>query len=243
VTDSETTTVVPPLRLGGLLRTTLRTYRDHAARVAWTAVALYVPIGFLEAFVVDVGEGYSDRHDGFLAALLFAFVLIVTSVSVAGDAFFAGFLDAAVGEEVHGHPRRSIPQILRTLPYRRLIIADFILSFGIATGSVAFVVPGLVLFTLFCLIGPLINIERLTVRQAFARSFRLVRPVFWITAVAVTLPVVGEHELAHALQVWAVGSYLLKALVDGVLAAVVYSLVGMVEVTLAYELIRRDQPG
>ena len=36
---------------------------------------------------------------------------------------------------------------------------------------------------------------------------------------------------------------LLKALVDGLLAAIVYSLVGMLEVTLAYELISRDQPG
>jgi hypothetical protein len=224
-----------------VVRNALRAYIRRFGRVAGTAVVLYVPLGFLEALFVDVGEGYHERHSGVVAGILFAAVLVVTSVSVAGDAFFSGFLDAAVGEEQHGQPSRPIGQILRTLPYGRLILADVLLSFTIASGSLAFVIPGLVLFTLFCLIGPLINIERLTVRKAFVRSYRLVRPVFVVTAVIVTLPVVAEHEIAHSLQVWALGSYGWKALVDGLLAAVVYSIVGMIEVTLAYELIARDR--
>jgi hypothetical protein len=224
-----------------VVRDALRAYARRFGRVAGTAVLLYVPIGFLEALFVDFGEGYHEHHNGVIAAALFVAVLIVTSISVAGDAFFSGFLDAAVGEEQHGHPSRPIGQILRTLPYARLIVADVLLSFTIAGGSLAFVIPGLVLFTLFCLIGPLINIERLTVRKAFARSYHLVRPVFVMTVLIVTLPVLAEHEVAHSLQVWAFGSYAAKALVDGLLAAVVYSIVGMTEVTLAYELIARER--
>ena len=62
-----------------------------------------------------------------------------------------------------------------------------------------------------------------------------------MTVLIVTLPVLAEHEVAHSLQVWAFGSYAAKALVDGLLAAVVYSIVGMIEVTLAYELIARER--
>ena len=152
-------------------------------------------------------------------------MLIVTSISVAGDAFFSGFLDAAVGEEQHGHPSRPIGQILRTLPYARLIVVDVLLSFTIAGGSLAFVIPGLVLFTLFCLIGPLINIERLTVRKAFARSIPP-RPA--------RLRDDGPDRHASR-SCRARGRALLaglgvrflrpKALVDGLLAAVVYSIV------------------
>jgi hypothetical protein len=243
VVTTGTDSALPPLRPLPVVRSALATYRSNFRRVACTATILYVPLGFLEAFFVDTGEGYYERHDNVTAGVLLAAVVIVTSVSVAGDAFFAGFLDAAVGEEYHGHPRRSIPAILRTLPYRRLIMADIVLGVTTAAGSLLFLIPGLVLFTLFCLVGPLVNIEGRTVRQALARSYRLVRPVFFVTAVVVTLPVIAEHELVHALQVLAFGSYLLKALVDGVSGAVVYSVVGMVEVTLAYELIDRDRAG
>jgi hypothetical protein len=237
---TSTETALPSVRPVAVVRAALAAYRTHFARVAGTAVALYVPIGFFEAFFIDVGEGYYERHDDILAGLVFAAVLIVTTVSVAGDAFFAGFLDAAVGEEMHGHPHRTIRRILRTLPYRRLIVADLLLGLTTAAGSLVLLIPGLAVFTLFCLVGPIINIEGVTVRQAFARSYHLVRPVFLVTVVVVTVPLVAEHELVHALQVWAFGSYVLKALVDGISSAVVYSIVGMVEVTLAYELIRRD---
>ena len=125
-----------------VVRSALATYRSNFRRVACTATILYVPLGFLEAFFVDTGEGYYERHDNVTAGVLLAAVVIVTSVSVAGDAFFAGFLDAAVGEEYHGQPRRSIPAILRTLPYRRLIIADIVLGVTTAAGSLLFLIPG-----------------------------------------------------------------------------------------------------
>ncbi|HZP28769.1 MAG TPA: hypothetical protein VFC99_07445 [Acidimicrobiia bacterium] len=224
-----------------IVRAALAAYRSQFGRVALTAVALYVPIGFFEAFFVDLGEGYFERHDNVVAGILLAAVLVVTSVSFVGDAFFAGFLDAAVGEEFHGHPHRTIGDILRHLPYRRLVVADVLLGVLTGAASLALLVPGLLFFTFFCLVGPLINIERLPVRAAFARSFHLVRPAVLVVAAVVTLPVVAEHELAHALQIWAEHSYALKAAVDGGLAAVVYSIVGMVEVTLAYELIARDR--
>ena len=229
-----------PVRPRGVVADAIAAYRSQFRRVALTAVAVYVPLGFFEAYLVDVGKGYFDHHDGALAALLFAAVLLFTSLSFAGDAIFAGFLDAAVGEEYHGHPHRHFGDVIRHLPYRRLIIANVVLGALIAGGSLALLVPGIVAFTLFCLVGPLVNIERLNVRSAFRRSFRLVRPVFPVAALIVTLPVLLEHEVAHALQVWAERSYGLKAVVDGLLAAGVYSVVGMIEVTLAYVLISRD---
>jgi hypothetical protein len=224
-----------------VLRGALAAYHNQFRRVAGTAIVLYVPIGFLEAFFVDAGEGYYERHRTFLTGLLFAAVVVVTTIGFAGDAFFSGYLEAAVGEEFHGHPHRSFGEIVRVLPYRRLIVASILLGLVTAVGSLAFLLPGLALFTLFCLVGPLINIEGLTVRGSFRRSYHLVRPVFLLAAVLVTLPVAVEHEIVHGLQIWAEDSYALKALVDGFSAAVIFSIVGMIEVTLAYLLIERDR--
>lgn len=230
----------PHPRPSEVVRDALRAYRGQFARVALTAVILYVPIGFFEAYFVDVGEGFYERHETFLAALVLAATLLVTTLGFTGDAFFSGFLDAAVGEEYHGHPHRTIGAILRNLPYRRLIGAAILLGLVTSLGTLALLVPGIVLFTLFCLVGPLINIERLTVRAAFRRSRRLVRHAFFVTALVVTLPLFLEHELVHGLQIWVEHSYVLKAVVDGLLAAGVYSVTGMIEVTLAYELIDLD---
>jgi hypothetical protein len=173
--------------------------------------------------------------------LVLAGVLLVTTVSFAGDAFFSGFLDAAVGEEYHGHPHRPIGDVVRQLPYRRLIGAAILLGLVTGAGSLLLFVPGVVVFTLFCLVGPVINIEGLTVRAAFGRSRRLVRRAFFVTALFVTLPAFVEHEVAHGLQIWAEHSYYLKAIVDGLIAAAFYNVIGMVEVTLAYELIDLDR--
>ncbi len=230
------------LRVLALVTKSLRLYRGNFWRIAGTAVVVFVPFGFFETFVIDITEGYEDHHSGAVAGLIFAAVLLSSSFGYFGDAFYAGFLDAAVGAEAYGHERTRVSTVLRTLPYGRFVAAEIVTTLVTGALSLAFIVPGLIVNTLWCIVGPLINIERLSVRQALVRSYQLVRPAFWIAFFAVSLPVIAEEEIAHAIEsLFVEHSYLDGALVNGFLAAFVWSIVGLIEVVLAYELIRRDR--
>jgi hypothetical protein len=168
---------------------------------------------------------------------LVALVLTMMGLSVFGTEFFAGLMDRVAGEEERGHPRQPLRRILRTLPYGRLIAADVLLAVGTALFSLALVVPGIVFFTFFSLVGPVVVMEDRKVRDAFGRSRRLVRGHFWLVFILVTLPIVLEENVVHGIVEAFDGLGLLAVFVMNTLAgAVVGSIVAVVEVTLAHRL-------
>ena len=131
---------------------------------------------------------------------------------------------------------------LRTLPWARLLVADAILVAATTIGTALFVVPGLIVFTLFCLVGPLVNIEGIGVTAAFRRSASLVRTAPWPTVFLVTVPTYVEITLLHGFEfAEAEHAYLLAFAVSAVIGATVGAFVGLFEVTLAYELLRFER--
>ncbi len=103
---------------------------------------------------------------------LLAPLLVIAGVATFGTTFFAGLLDRIVGEEERGHPRRSLREVLRTLPYWRLIGADVLLSLGAVVALLLLVVPGLIFYTFFSLVGPAVVMEDRGVFDGFRRSVR-----------------------------------------------------------------------
>ena len=100
----------------------------------------------------------------------------------------------------------------------------------------------MIVYTFLALTGPLINIEHLGVVAAFRRSFYLVRPKFWLTLCAVTVPVTIESWLDETGDLIFHGAPWLAALaLDGLLAVTLLAGIGLIEVTLTYELIERDR--
>ena len=79
---------------------------------------------------------------------------------------------------------------------------DLSVSVIVAVGTVLGALPGLAAFTLLCLSGPLLVRGDLGVRAAMARSVDLTRRHLLVTVVVVTLPVVLEHELLDALDIF-----------------------------------------
>jgi hypothetical protein len=153
-------------------------------------------------------------------------------------------MDRVVGEEERGHPRQPLRQILRTLPYGRLIAVDLLLVLGTAVLSFALLVPGIVFFTFYSLVGPAVVMEDRKVLSAFRRSARLVRGHFWLVFLLVTLPIALEENVVHGI-VEAVDSLGLLAVfaINTLAGAVVGSVVAVVEVTLAHRLaIRKPDP-
>jgi hypothetical protein len=173
-----------------------------------------------------------------------AALFVVASLATFGTTFFAGLLDRIVGEEERGHPRRPLGQVLRTLPYWRLIAADVLLSLGAAVATILLIVPGLIFYTYFSLVGPAVVMEDRKVFDAFRRSMRLVRGKFWLTFLLVTLPILVEEDAVHGM-VALVGdaSPLLVFVVNTLAGAAVGSVVALVEVTLAGRLaMRKPEP-
>jgi hypothetical protein len=231
-----------PVRVGPLWRHALTTYRARFPVVAGAAVVVFVPLALLMTAITIWGQRFSADQAGGRGLLVFLATLLGTSVIVLGSAFYAGLLDKVVGEHQHGHHRESVSDILRTLPYRPLVAADLLLSVIVAAGLLLFVLPGVILFTLFALVGPLITIEGQTPLGAFRRSVTLIRPVFGIAFVAVTLPVVLEHAFVHTIEhaVLHRPPFLTAFILSGIGAVTVAAFVGLVEVTLAFALLHRE---
>ena len=78
--------------------------------------------------------------------------------------------------------------------------------------------------------------------SAFGRSWQLVRRRFWLTLGLVTLPVQFEQWALHAIHYAEIFDHPVVPafLLNGLLGAVIGSIVGLVEVVLTYELIEED---
>jgi hypothetical protein len=188
----------------------------------------------LTAFAETAIEEWANRAGWILTT-------IVGSVAIAadllGEIFFVGVLDRLVGE-AHGRPAQSPLRVLRTLPYRPLILADVLVAILVAVGLLAFVVPGVIAFTFVCLSPPIVNIERRSAFSALRRSAHLVRGCFKLTFLLVTAPffiadwvATSLEDTIHALP------FVEEFAVHLVLTIVIAVVTGLFQVELAHRLI------
>ena len=215
----------------------LRTYRERFWRVAGTAFIVFGTVAAVDALAtVLVIDRHVSRPVGATITSTLAAVFAMGGVVV-----YAGILDKVVGAHLHGHPDLSVREIWRVLPLGRLIGADVLLALATLVGLALFVVPGVIVFTLWSLVGPVITIEDRSVVSALRRSQQLVRPCFWLTLGLVTVPLQFEQAVLHAIHYTEIFEHPLVPafLLNGLLGMVIGSVVGLVEVVLAYDLIAR----
>lgn len=228
-------------RISDVLGAALRVYRERFLRVAGTAFVVFGTVAAIDALaVVIVTDRHLSRPSGAAAASVASAVF-----SMVGVVLYAGILDKVVGAHLHGHPDLTLREIRRSLPLARLVGADVVLALATLAGVALLVVPGVVVFTMWSLVGPVITIEDRRVFSALGRSWRLVRHAFWLTLLLVTLPLQFEQMAMHAIHYTDIFEHpLLPAfLLNGLLGMVIGSIVGLVEVVLAYDLIARiDEP-
>jgi hypothetical protein len=211
----------------------------HAGRVHWKRVLAAAVIVF------GVSAGAETAIDAWAAdqaaAVTIPVGLLASGMDVFGEVFFAGLLERMVGQARYGAPEQGILTVLRTLPYRRLILADLLVTGLVTLGLFALVVPGVVIFTLFCLAAPIINIEGESALKALRRSAQLVRGRFWLTLILVTVPFWIADWIGTAVQDAVHGEPLAVDIgVRLVVTIVVAVATGLVQVELAYRLIEAD---
>ena len=165
--------------------------------------------------------------------------------STLGLTFYAGMLERLVGSVERNEPAQPVLVVLRTLPWLRLLAAEAILVVIDAAASLLFLIPGLIVGTLFALVGPLINLLDTSVRDAFRRSLKLVWPHFVLVFCFISLPLAVEHEVVVFVaelipheHIWAV------FLTTFILGDLFGMALGLMEVTLAERLVTGAQrPG
>ncbi len=170
---------------------------------------------------------------------------VLFASSALGLTFYAGMLERLVGSVERNEAAQPILQVLRTLPWGRLLLAEVILVLFSAVASVLLVVPGLIVGTLFALVGPLINLLDSSVPDAFRRSLQLVWPHFMLVFLFITLPLALEHEVVVFVaelipheHIWAI------FLTTFILGDLFGMALGLMEVTMAERLVTGAQgPG
>jgi hypothetical protein len=206
-------------------------YRHRFGRVVIAAALVFGATAVIGAAIQDLVHK-SDEN-----LLVYIVALAGTTMSQIGITFYAGLLDKVVGEFEHGEPPEPIAHVLRTLPYGSLIVADILITVVTAIGMVLLVIPGMIVFTLFAITGPVINIEGVGAIKGMKRSARLVRPHFWLVFFMVSIPLFLEHQVVHWASVIVESHALIEVfIVQGITGMIVGSFVGLVEVNVAYAL-------
>jgi hypothetical protein len=219
---------------------TARTYWRRGGYLLLLGIAVFVPLGLLDALADRVQEirfeNFGDFTDLGTYALLAAIVAQAIT-SLIGEIFYSGAVAIALarGEESKPPPYRTIA---KELSYGRLIAVDLIVAGGAALGLLLLVVPGLVFLTWFALAGPIIELEGVRVRDALKRSRRLVRGHFWAVFLVVLPISIGSEILSTASLNWfqqAIHSHILSdwagEAVSGILLSPIYA-VAVVLMTL-----------
>jgi hypothetical protein len=235
--EGRTEAIRHPLHPLELARMAWRTARREPARVIVPALIIFGLDAIQSTFFTEI----ASHRFGWEAAAGIA----VFGVSSLGLTFYAGMLERLVGSVERNEPPQAIHQVLRSLPWGRLILAEVVLFFIDGVAALLVVVPGLVVGTLFALVGPLINLLDASVPQALRRSIKVVWPHFFLVFCFITLPLALEHEvLVAAADLIPHEAIWLVFLSNFLLGDLFGMALGLMEVTLAERLVRGAQgPG
>jgi hypothetical protein len=220
-----------------LAATSWRTAKMEPARVIVPGLVIFGLDAIQGTFYTEVAVDHLGVGS-LIGAVLFA-------SSALGLTFYAGMLERLVGSVERNEAAQPVLQVLRTLPWGRLLLAEGILIVLSAVASVFLVIPGLIVGTLFALVGPLINLLDSSVPNAFRRSLQVVWPHFMLVFLIITLPLALEHEVVIFVaelipheHIWAI------FLTTFILGDLFGMALGLMEVTMAERLVTGAQgPG
>jgi len=241
----------PTLRFRPIAAAVVHTFRRHA----WRILVVSIVVSAVTVAAELAADHLLDQAD-VTSALVGA--LSTSTVSLLGAVFLSGFLCRLVSATEHGPTEQQgktehgktgqaadgsrIRDVLRSLPWGSLILADLLATLIIVVGLVALIIPGLIAITLLAVVGPVIELEHRCAVAGLRRSAHLVRPYFWRVAAFATLPLLVANGVVGILPdpsrtADVVTTLIVRSIGEGV----VESVVGLLLVELCYRLIAADR--
>jgi hypothetical protein len=215
-------------------------WRARTGRIALAAFVFFVPPAALYFGAEYVRDVYADSSGPARLALLAGLITLASIARFLGAIFFAGFLDLAIGDDYFRGERRTLREALRDLPWAPLLAVDIVVNVTASIALLAFVVPGLVVYVLWGLVGPVVVQERRRVRDALRRTAQISRPHWLMVLGLVVIPLGIEHALAEFVRhLVADDGIVLVVAAEWLIAMTMLAAVGVVEVALATELMIR----
>jgi hypothetical protein len=221
----------------------------HTARQhAWRILVVSIVVSAVTVVVEAAADHLLDRADVTTAVVG---AVSTSTVSLLGAVFLSGFLCRLVSTSHHGAtgPGKAEPgadgsrirDVLRSLPWGSLILADLLVTLIVLIGLVALIVPGLIAITLLSVTGPVIELERQHAVAGLRRCVHLVRPHFWRVAAFGTAPLLVANGVIGVLPdpsgpTDVVTTLIVRSVGEGVVEAAV----GLVLVELCFRLIAAD---
>jgi hypothetical protein len=225
-------------RITSVVATALGTYRRSFWRIVIAAILVFAPVDLVVTIGASLARDFAERSDALSVVLWTS----GTALSIAGTmlslVFFSGVLDRIVAVDQKGEEDLPLSVTLRGLPTGTLIAASSLTAALTVVGLVLFLVPGFALMVLFAVVGPVIVIEDLRVRQSLRRSAALTRTHVLLVIVTVLVPATLDEQLSSWLEhfAWYEHPWVQLPLDIGS-TIIVGGLVGVLEVTLAHALI------
>ena len=250
----------PTLRFRPIAAAVVHTARRHA----WRILVVSIVVSAVTVAAELAADHLLDRAD-VTSALVGA--LSTSTVSLLGAVFLSGFLCRLVSATEHGKTEHGatehgktkhgktehgktgqaadgsrIRDVLGSLPWASLILADLLATLIIVVGLVALIIPGLIAITLLAVVGPVIELEDQHAVAGLRRSAHLVRPYFWRVAAFATLPLLVANGVVGILpDPSGTTDVLTTLIVRSIGEGVVESVVGLLLVELCYWLIAADR--
>lgn len=218
-----------------------RTYARWAPSLLLLAAVVFIPLGLIHSITVEAEVGSLGFGAGIQVLTAAAAVLALAATGLIGEVFYTGAVAISLTHSREGRPP-SLREIAGMVNYGRLVAIDLLYGAAVALGLVFFFVPGILVFVWFGLAAPVVEIEHHGIRQAFARSARLVRGKFVVVAaVLIPIEIVGDvlTELATTLAHDLLGGSLLAEWLADVLSNLAFTpFYAVAAVLLAVDLIR-----
>jgi hypothetical protein len=221
-------------RLLGVYARIGRTYGAWGPSLTLLAVIVFVPLGLADALLHGIDTSSLDLDHGFKVAAVLGAIAAITASGLFGEVFFSGAVAISLTHPEHERPP-SMRQIASRISYLKLIAVDIAYVIMVAVGAIFLILPGVLLFVFFALAGPVVELEKHSVRGGFARSFRLVRGHFWmVAAVVIPVEIFGDvvNDLAVGLSHDVFGDGLLAAWVGESVSNIVTTPVFAIAVVL-----------
>ncbi len=223
-----------------------RTYWRWAPSLLLLAVVVFIPLGLVHALTVSASIGSFDLGGTLHLLAIIGAVFALAATGLVGEVFYTGAVAILLTHPRDGRPA-SLREIAGMINYRRLIAIDLLYGAVVAIGLIFFVVPGVLLYVWFGLAAPVVEIEHHGIRDAFARSVRLIRGKFWTVAlVLIPIEIVGDSltNLATDLTHHLFGSELICEWLADVLSNLAFTpFYAVAAVLLTVDLIREKGGG